>query len=58
MKNSDKVQISFRAATVRERVVTREWHRMKKRISHPLADARGSVWVSGKQSQFKLLKKG
>jgi len=35
MKNSGKAQISFRAATVRERVVTREGHRMKKMDKPP-----------------------
>jgi hypothetical protein len=43
VKCTGKVQIYFRAATIRERVVTRKWHRTKKRISHPLAHARGSV---------------
>jgi hypothetical protein len=45
MKNGGKVLISSRAATVTERVVTREWHGMKKWVRHALAHARGSVWV-------------
>jgi hypothetical protein len=43
MKNRGKVWVSFRAATVSERVVTRGWYRIKKWKDHPLAHARRSV---------------
>ena len=45
MKNNGKVRISFRAATVRERVMTRKRHRTREWTSHPLAHARGPAWV-------------
>jgi len=45
MKNNAKVRISFRAATVKERVVIPKWHRIKQWMSYSLAYARGSVWV-------------